>query len=83
MQPSLDIDGEGRPLEKQRYLLRKHRPLKKWWKNHIVHQHDVEMTNETYCDNYLKLYEIIIPKYGLYEWETKITIKGNEFIIIF
>ena len=45
MQPRLGVDGEGQPLEKQGYLTRLRWVFGEWWKNHILHQHDVKRTN--------------------------------------
>ena len=55
MQPSLDVDGERHPLEKQRCLTKVQWAFEKWWKNHILPQHGKERkgANETYLDDIL------------------------------
>ena len=55
IQPMLGVDSEGQPLQERRYLTRVRRVFEEWWKNHILHKHVVEMRNETYLGEYLKL----------------------------
>ena len=52
MQPSLRVDGKIRSLKE-------HQPLGEWWKNHILHRHDVKRAKETYLNDYLKFCKTI------------------------
>lgn len=53
MQQGLGVDGEGQPLDERRYLARMHQVFGEWWKNQVLHQHDVDVANETYLSDYL------------------------------
>ncbi len=48
-------EQEGQPWEEHRYPLRERRPLREWWKNHILPQQDVERANVACLDDPLNL----------------------------
>jgi len=65
---STNGEQEGQPLEECRYPLREQRPLREWWKNHILPQQDVERANVACLDDPLNLCDAMHSK-DASKWE--------------
>lgn len=56
---SLAMYSEGQPFGKQKYSIREHYPLGKWWKNHTLPQYGEQRAKWHILGDYLKSSEAI------------------------